>query len=946
MSSPYYKEEPPPSASSGARMPDITRMPDVTRMPVVAGTTSIQGIEQKAWLQSRDLVVKEIYKELVNADRTAIVLTGLPGIGKSALTDLVSRHLEAQRREKVLNFGETIDIPIENDATFTFNDVAKEIFNQLGKPYQNFFEEGPREQAQRLFGQIRSMETPRLIILKGFDRFLDMQTGKARKEYPVVDEWLKQLDRWECNASRVLLTSHIFPTADDDVYLDRLKEFQAPGVTPDEAAGMLLHWGVTVASEREAREVVKRCGGHAMALKFLADLVRNNEGKSLAQLLVEPGLFDKLDVKLAEKIFDRIFVLLDQEQQQLLQDLSGFREPVDWGAIKEVAASVTKLQSLKERVLVEMDRNTARYFLHPLVRSYVSNKWKNPQEKFHLHDKIAHYYARRSDMCPPREKRARKDDIHPIIEEIRHRGLAGDFEGASAKARDQGVLKDLEQWHENDVLLEVLEILDPVDPQHGRKWQPQPAEEALLCETEERLYKNIGRHEAAAPYLQRALTIYRQELHDPKKEAQMCLERGQLYGESGQRNEAEYWFKQGLSIFNGLGDDESHKFGAVTCKLLGDLYREIGNFQEAEKWYQEAQRRYGRLSLKDYIGEAELYSSWGDLHYSSDSERTDPDQAIEYYKQAGDLYQQNSNQRGEARMLNKLGEVYRDFGESIRARQYYEKAYTLYRAVDDTRGMIEACNGGGDAYLLEGNIAVARQVLEEALRRSWDIGEESWTAESLNNRGRVCDLENRLEDALKDYQQALEMFQRIQNKRKEGWVLMNLGIVYQKQQKKGDARTHFQKALDANRQTNDRKGEGHTLIYLGQWHKREGENLQKQPGREQESQGQFNQALTYYMPALIIHKRRRSWALVVITLHDTGAVKITLNPLGTGLAYLLLARDVDKGNCASRYSATVTKAIEELRQNITDALYQKVMTEVGTDYMVIVDNELSQIVRS
>src|SRR5260370_17152191 len=88
-------------------------------------------------IQQREKVVKEIYAKLIQSDITAVVLTGMAGVGKSTLAALIYRYAEEQRRAGGGPFtAEAIWLNI--DAAVTFADLAGNLFEVLGKPLPDF----------------------------------------------------------------------------------------------------------------------------------------------------------------------------------------------------------------------------------------------------------------------------------------------------------------------------------------------------------------------------------------------------------------------------------------------------------------------------------------------------------------------------------------------------------------------------------------------------------------------------------------------------------------------------------------------------------------------------------------------------------------------------------------------------------------------------------------
>ncbi len=110
-------------------------------------------------IQQREEAVKDIYTKLTQPDMTALVLTGIGGLGKSTLAALVYRYAEEQRRaEKEPFAAEALWLTIEPAVTMV--DVAATLFEALGKPLPDFSNLPPHNQAVALFNALQSVRLP------------------------------------------------------------------------------------------------------------------------------------------------------------------------------------------------------------------------------------------------------------------------------------------------------------------------------------------------------------------------------------------------------------------------------------------------------------------------------------------------------------------------------------------------------------------------------------------------------------------------------------------------------------------------------------------------------------------------------------------------------------------------------------------------------------------
>jgi len=138
-------------------------------------------------IQQRETVVKDTFTKLTKPDITAVVLTGIGGVGKSTLAALVYRYAEEQRRAGNGSFAaEAIWLNI--DPAVTFADLAGNLFEVLGKPLPDFTNLSLQHQAMALMNVLNTTDKSRMVVLDQFENLLDLQTGHALADRPGVAE--------------------------------------------------------------------------------------------------------------------------------------------------------------------------------------------------------------------------------------------------------------------------------------------------------------------------------------------------------------------------------------------------------------------------------------------------------------------------------------------------------------------------------------------------------------------------------------------------------------------------------------------------------------------------------------------------------------------------------------------------------------------------------------
>src|SRR5947209_6490351 len=224
-------------------------------------------------IQQREKAVREIFARLIEADVTALVLTGIGGVGKSTLAALLYRYAEEQRRAGNGSFkAEAIWLNI--DSAVTLADLAGNLFEVFGKPLPDFANLSLQHQAMALFNVLNTTEQPRLVLLDQFENLLDLQTGQALSDRPGVGEWLDAINSQKC-ACRILLTSRPWPQGTREYPPTHMQQYHIKGLELNEGIELLKKRGVE-ATEAEFCTAVERCGRHAYSLTFLASLLHNH----------------------------------------------------------------------------------------------------------------------------------------------------------------------------------------------------------------------------------------------------------------------------------------------------------------------------------------------------------------------------------------------------------------------------------------------------------------------------------------------------------------------------------------------------------------------------------------------------------------------------------------------------------------------------------------------
>jgi hypothetical protein len=104
-------------------------------------------------IQQRGKAVRQVYDKLTQPDITALVLTGIGGIGKSILAALIYNYAAEQRRTRKGPF--TADpLWLRIDPSVTMADIGGTLLEALGKPMPGFGHQSPSTARNQLGGYV------------------------------------------------------------------------------------------------------------------------------------------------------------------------------------------------------------------------------------------------------------------------------------------------------------------------------------------------------------------------------------------------------------------------------------------------------------------------------------------------------------------------------------------------------------------------------------------------------------------------------------------------------------------------------------------------------------------------------------------------------------------------------------------------------------------------
>lgn len=736
-------------------------------------------------IQSRTSTVEYVYTRLIRDDISALVLTGIGGVGKSTLAALICHYAEEQRSVEKSPFSDK-SIWIKIDATVTIRDLTGTLSKALNMPIPDLDKLTPYDQALTVFKALNQVDKAKLVVIDQFHNLQDCQTGYILRDRPGFSELLDMLNSQPCT-SRVLLTSRSWLRRSYEQPPVYMQEYLVSGLEETEGVELLQKQGIML-KDKDLHKAVARCDGHALALTLLASLLRRNPSVSLATILKDP-MYTQLWIKdIANDLLDYMYMKqLTDIQRKLLTAFSIYRDAVQLDAalaVLNVSDTAQKMQLLSAfDVLLEQHLFKALgkdyYQLNAIIIDYAkehldeSSNLANQQALQSAHAKAARYYLQQAvTSFPPQGKRQRLSDVKPLIEAAWHLCQAGQRQEALDLIQREELFSDLRYWGSNGILLELCQLLLP-----SHEWEPERSQEASIYSNLAWALDGLGEKEDALKYYKASLHIC-EVIRDREEEAWTRNNLGRVYTNLRRSEEALKSYEMALRIFQERGDQRGE---GTTLNNLGRLYSTLGKKKEAIKYYEDALRIREKLEDK----------------------------------------------RGIGKTLKDLGKVYADLGQKEEANVHLEKALQIRKEVGDLRREGRTRNNLGRSCRLQGQYDQALEHLKRALEISQneDIKDRWGEGKVLNNLGLVyLDLHDNTQ-ALQCFKSALDICQEINDRLGEGWALHNLGQVYAALGAKEEALEYFERALNIRREEKDHRGEGWTLYNIGMLLLEQGQEL-------------------------------------------------------------------------------------------------------------------------
>ncbi|MFD7403575.1 tetratricopeptide repeat protein [Streptomyces sp. NPDC059866] len=234
----------------------------------------------------------------------------------------------------------------------------------------------------------------------------------------------------------------------------------------------------------------------------------------------------------------------------------------------------------------------------------------------------------------------------------------------------------------------------------------------------------------------------------------------------GRLEEAEDWYRQSLTIKEGLGDRPGM---ATSYGQLGMVAQDRGRLEEAEDWYRRS------LTIDEDLG----------------------------------------NRPGMATSYHQLGMVAQDRGRLEEAEDWYRQSLTIKEGLGDRPGMASTYHQLGTVAYLRGRLEDAEDWYRRSLTIEEDVGNRPGMATTYHQLGMVAQERGRLEEAEDWYRQSLTIEEDLGNRPDMASTYHQLGRVAQERGRLEEAEDWYRRSLTIEEDLGNRPGMAITYGQLG-----------------------------------------------------------------------------------------------------------------------------------
>ena len=631
---------------------------------------------------------------LNNDKDNLLILRALGGFGKSILTwQWFNNHVDKTKWQTAVWWS-------FYEKESGFESFLSETLKHLGVEVK----ESARQQVNDLLEALRG--TNILIVLDGFERLLrqygrmdaalqsddedaDIDPSQRDCSSPLTETFLRGLSGAGMK-SKVLMTTRLCPRAlesADGKLLKGCREEALSAFSPEDAVTYFHNEKINT-TRSEIIEVCAAYGYHPLSLSLLVGLInKSHEHKGNIVVARNLDIFGDIKTK-RNHILKYAYESLLPERRELLSKISCFRGSMEYTTIKKIfdGPDLEKsLIDLRERGLLQYIDETQRYDMHPIVRHYVYDNFKNKDRRKETHIKLAAHFV--MEMPLTNENVKTLEDLAPVIELYHHIVRAGNLDEAQKLFYDRLHNPLYYQFGAYQLMIELLRALFLDGEDKSPRLKREDAQAWTLNELAN-AYSMSGQPRRAVPLFESLTALQEKGISNPGSFSANDWKRqfakglgnvAQIQLVIGALSAAERSLRRCIDLSREIAGEFDE---ASARQILGRVLSYRGVWQEAEHELDKGLELFLKVrSTKDWISKHWAYRSLlANLTTSQDDALSFAQEALKFSIQ--DATENGDLPRDFIRDYWLLGAAYRVNNELTLAEKNLSKALALCRQIN------------------------------------------------------------------------------------------------------------------------------------------------------------------------------------------------------------------------------------------------------------------------
>ncbi|MDO9537909.1 MAG: tetratricopeptide repeat protein [Thermoplasmata archaeon] len=608
----------------GARLPraallvseGIIKLPEISRTQVDTSANQIPKVENFVGRAEELSKLEDLFSGKIKL----LALTGMPGIGKTSLMSFAAARFQGK--------------------VFWYNITEWSSPRNISAHLADFLD---RMEFSRLRRYLDAHEIPDLgdvrDILTSLPFHVILIFDDCHKSSGAMKQFTKMLAsvcQDSPNLGIGLVSRQVPDVLDIRQMLDSSQSVNICLEPLDDESSVALLLGRGLA-EPDAKIIAKRGAGHPLYLMLASDSGDKTGPENVEDMLAR-----------------EIASTLSDAENEMLSQLSVFREAVTSDALVETQEDIELLEELENRSILS---NLDGWLMHGLLKDYYYAR-QAPKDRESRHEKAAEFY----NLYSP--------GLDGQVECLHHLFEARDFDSAV-----NGLISRGSNLLGHGYVDEVLRMCALIPA----NWQ-NPDDQFGIEFLKASAHDLTGNWSDASASYEKCLSIAR-ELDDTERQAETLRRLGAIQYRKGNLQDAKSIFEQALGMV------QSKDLQAELQGSLGVALWKLGDASAARKAH-EIDLELSETG-KNSRGISRALNNLGILDWQADDSTT----ALERYATALKYAEKIPDNRLIAILYSNMGDVHRTTGKSQEAKRYYERCLELAEDLKFNWQVAEAYRG-------------------------------------------------------------------------------------------------------------------------------------------------------------------------------------------------------------------------------------------------------------